>query len=475
MPEIFILGDSVAMDRAFETARGINGWASLLPEHLSDKMRVVDRSAPHMTIHSNYRTPFISILSRANRGDILIVSSASNDQQMWNPRKEIQPSEYREYLSLYAAAAREAGIRLAFATPVARCIFDSSGRVRRSHGIYPDVMRVAAAELAVPLLDIEAATLQYWDRLGPGGTVPFFAWYLPGACEQDPTGRVDRTHLNEAGARVVARIVVASLREENLLDAEDVHMDPLDKSPQPPPMEKLSIRAVDVLGKGDPSVPSPSVSAPEAGEIIDDAPFFWGICGEEIERILFFSGGEFLGHTTPRGDGRWAWSREVAWTPGEHELQVVSERNSIYSVEGSVKFCAIANLGRLEIISPKGQLRSCGPRPHFRVSCSPEVEKILFIDRGHCIGAVLPDSAGVAKFVHPHKWRPGLHTVHVQGIRRGKSDASWPGMLSTPKESVTFRVIGPVSGNPLTTGADSRFSCGSEDCTHETDKTRWPG
>jgi hypothetical protein len=73
-----------------------------------------------------------------------------------------------------------------------------------------------AASDKVPLLELEAATMQWLQATGDEPSKKFFMWIEKGKFAKLPDGRQDDTHFVEAGAVKVAELAVAQIREQKL-------------------------------------------------------------------------------------------------------------------------------------------------------------------------------------------------------------------------------------------------------------------
>lgn len=76
-------------------------------------------------------------------------------------------------------------------------------------GSYPDAIRAVAKEEKTPLIDLEAATARWLDKLGDDASKQF---YFIGV---DPATN-DNSHFSEAGAKAVAQMAVEQLRAAKL-------------------------------------------------------------------------------------------------------------------------------------------------------------------------------------------------------------------------------------------------------------------
>jgi lysophospholipase L1-like esterase len=139
-------------------------------------------------------------------GDFLFIQFAHNDEKQSWPQTYVEAATtYRAYLKVYIAEARRRGATPVLVTPMQRRQFDSAGKIRNSHGDYPAAVRAVAQEEQVPLIDLEAMSIAFYEALGPE--------LSPRAFSAD--GR-DATHHNNYGAYELAKCVADGIRAANL-------------------------------------------------------------------------------------------------------------------------------------------------------------------------------------------------------------------------------------------------------------------
>ncbi|MEV7422634.1 rhamnogalacturonan acetylesterase [Streptomyces sp. NPDC091212] len=219
---VHIAGDSTAADK-YASAAPETGWGMALPFLLRKGIAVANHA-----VNGRSSKSFIdegrlaAVLGVIRPGDLLLIQFGHNDEKSADPTRYTEPwSTYQDCLRQYVKGARDAGARPVLLTSVERRKFDAAGDAVATHGDYPAAMRALAAAERVPLLDIQAASLALWQRLGAEGTEPYFHWLLPGESPNYPDGVSDNTHFHPPGAIAVARLVARSLRDERVLAPGD--------------------------------------------------------------------------------------------------------------------------------------------------------------------------------------------------------------------------------------------------------------
>ncbi|MEU0739768.1 rhamnogalacturonan acetylesterase [Streptomyces sp. NPDC006134] len=211
---LYIAGDSTAAQK-YADAAPETGWGMALPFFLRRDLAVANHAVNGRSSKSFADEGRLdAILAAIRPGDFLVVQFAHNDEKTTDPARYTEPwTTYQEYLRRYVDGARARGARPVLATPVERRRFDAQGTAVPSHGEYPAAMRALAAEEGVALLDVQALSLELWQRLGAEATKEYFNWT---PAEQD------NTHFNPPGAIEVARLVARELLRTRVLAPRDV-------------------------------------------------------------------------------------------------------------------------------------------------------------------------------------------------------------------------------------------------------------
>ncbi|MDG9705111.1 rhamnogalacturonan acetylesterase [Streptomyces sp. DH37] len=214
---VYIAGDSTAAPKT-ATAAPEAGWGTALPAFLGHGWTVANHAVNGRSSKSFHDEGRLApILEAIRPGDLLLVQFGHNDEKTGDPARGTDPyTTYQDYLRRYVDGARARGALPVLLTPVERRRFGADGRARPTHGEYPEAMRALAAAEGVPLVDVQAASLAEWDRLGPDGTLELFLHLAPGEHPNHPGGKQDNTHFRPRGAIEVARMAARGLKERRL-------------------------------------------------------------------------------------------------------------------------------------------------------------------------------------------------------------------------------------------------------------------
>jgi lysophospholipase L1-like esterase len=143
----------------------------------------------------------------AAKPDYVLIQFGHNDQPGKGPQRETDPkTTYREYLSKYIEDARAINCKPIIVTSIERRRW-KDGKIDPTLTAYAEAARKVAEEKKVPLIDMNARTIELYEKLGEKG------------CEElepkDPKDqtKLDTTHLNEKGSEVLGKIVADELKK----------------------------------------------------------------------------------------------------------------------------------------------------------------------------------------------------------------------------------------------------------------------
>ena len=215
-PLVYLAGDSTMAIKQLDLPE--RGWGQGLNGLFKDPAMVQNHA-----VNGRSTKSFINegrwprLVAALQPGDFVIIQFGHNDEKVENPNVGTNPAtEFRDNLRRFIKDVRAKQASPILATPVARRKFGKDGKLTPTHGVYPDAIRVVAAEEKVPLLDLEKATSAWLTSVGDEPSKKFFMWIAPGAHPLIPGGRQDDTHVVEAGALHVAELADAQIKEQNL-------------------------------------------------------------------------------------------------------------------------------------------------------------------------------------------------------------------------------------------------------------------
>jgi lysophospholipase L1-like esterase len=210
MPTVFIAGDSTVTDQPREPGAS---WGQMLPRFFKPDVAVSDHAESGETLKSFLsELRLAKILSQMKKGDHLFIQFAHNDEKKSWPQTYVEArTTYQAYLKVFIAEARLRGATPVLVTPMQRREWDAAGKIRNSHGDYPEAMREVAKEEQVTLIDLDRMSRAFYEALGPKDAPLAFS----------ANGR-DATHTDNYGAYELAKCVVQGIKDNHLLLAQAI-------------------------------------------------------------------------------------------------------------------------------------------------------------------------------------------------------------------------------------------------------------
>lgn len=212
VPTVFVTGDSTVTDQPYEPGAS---WGQMLPRFLPGAA-VANHAESGETMKS-----FISglrlakVLSQIKAGDYLLMQFGHNDEKKNWPQTYVEAhTTYKAYLKVFIAEARLRGVTPVLITSMQRRNFDEHGKIRNTHGDYPQAVREVAAEENVALIDLERVSVAFYEALGPEKSPLAFS-----------AGGRDITHHNNYGAYEFAKAVIQGIRDAGLPLAKFISAD----------------------------------------------------------------------------------------------------------------------------------------------------------------------------------------------------------------------------------------------------------
>jgi lysophospholipase L1-like esterase len=139
----------------------------------------------------------------------VFIQFGHNDQKIQDSIRYSEPfTSYRINLERFVRETRAKGATPILFTSIVRRKFEN-GFLTDTHGNYPAVVRLIAAEMYVPLIDLQLLTDGAVTALGDEVSKQIYLWTSP--TDKFPEGRKDDTHLNFEGATLVAKLVAQQL------------------------------------------------------------------------------------------------------------------------------------------------------------------------------------------------------------------------------------------------------------------------
>jgi lysophospholipase L1-like esterase len=215
-PVVYLAGDSTVMTNGANTLPQM-GWGGRLPALFTTGVSFSNRAVGGRSSKSFVdEGRLAAILGVIKPGDYLFVQFGHNDVYS-DPRLHTDPfTSYKTYLAMYVDLSRQYGAIPVLVTPVGRRRYDSSGRFINDFIDRSTAMKQLAAEKSVPLIDLNAKSIAFYNGVGVAATADVFMFLPAGQYPNFPNGVSDNTHFQEYGASQMARLVAQGIEENRL-------------------------------------------------------------------------------------------------------------------------------------------------------------------------------------------------------------------------------------------------------------------
>ena len=200
--KIILVGDSTVTDSA--------GWGLGFKQFLTDDAECINTAQGGRSSES-FRREGRWTNALALKGDYYLIQFGHNNEP-GKPGRSTDMATFVSNMVSYVEEARAIGAKPILVTPLTRRQWDKEhpGKIKSSLASYAEEVRKVALEKHVPLVDLQARSIELCESLGPEKCLEFSP---PKIVDGTNTGGFDGTHLNDKGHLMFARLVVAELRQ----------------------------------------------------------------------------------------------------------------------------------------------------------------------------------------------------------------------------------------------------------------------
>ncbi len=198
VPTVFLLGDSTVTDQPAEPAAS---WGQMLPVFFEADIAIANHAESGETLKSFMaELRFAKVLESVKPGDTALIQFGHNDQKVqWPQTYAAAETTYRDYLRTWIAEFRRRGVTPILVTSPERRTW-TGDRIKPTLGDYAAAVKAVGAEQRVAVIDLHAASIAFYEALGPARAPLAFN-----------DGGKDATHHDNYGAWVLARSVAQGI------------------------------------------------------------------------------------------------------------------------------------------------------------------------------------------------------------------------------------------------------------------------
>ena len=222
---IVLVGDSTVTDNA--------GWGLGFRQFLTKGAECINTAQGGRSSES-FRREGRWTNALALKGDYYLIQFGHNNEP-GKPGRSTDMPTFASNMVSYVEEARAIGAKPVLVTPLTRRQWNKEhpGKIKSSLAPYAEEVRKIAAAKRVPLVDLQARSIELCESLGPEKCLEFSP---PKIVEGTNTGGFDGTHLNAKGHVLFARLVVEELRR--VVPALALYLMAEPASPVPAPDQK---------------------------------------------------------------------------------------------------------------------------------------------------------------------------------------------------------------------------------------------
>ncbi len=214
--KVWLIGDSTMSQKEVK-AFPETGWGMPF-SYFFDSNIVIDNRAKNGRSTRTFLSENLwqPVVDNLNKGDFVFIQFGHNDEVKTKTDRYTSPEDFKTNLIKMVTESRAKNAIPVLITPVARRQFDSLGMIKESHPVYADAVKEIAKQLNVPLIDLNKKSKELYQQFGAENSKWLFNYTAAGEHPNYPEGHKDDTHFNELGARKIAELVLAEIRQLDL-------------------------------------------------------------------------------------------------------------------------------------------------------------------------------------------------------------------------------------------------------------------
>lgn len=215
---VALVGSSACESYGKKDPKLIFGWGEVIGDFFTPDVKIMNfaksgRSSKSFQAEGRWDKVI------AAKPDYILMTIGANDAKIKDPKRYTNPeTEYRANLMKFLSDSQKIGAKMIFVTinqalcydkKTNRAVFNSDGKVfRKDREPYNKVIREVAAKTGTPCLELAKAQSKKLEDMGEAEAGKLYR-IIP------KTGKVDPSHTNLSGAKLIAGIIVEELAKSN--------------------------------------------------------------------------------------------------------------------------------------------------------------------------------------------------------------------------------------------------------------------
>ena len=211
---IFLAGDST-MSVKEKKAFPETGWGMPFADWWDSSVTVVNKAKNGRSTKTFIQEGiWESIITEMKEGDYVLIQFGHNDESPEKKDRYTPPDSFQHNLITFVQEVQQKKGFPVLLSPVSRRKFDKMGNALATHEKYTPLVQSVAKDLQVPYINLDSCSRVLYQLLGPDKSELIFLQLQPGEHPNYPDGKIDNTHFNELGARLIAQLVLKEIRNK---------------------------------------------------------------------------------------------------------------------------------------------------------------------------------------------------------------------------------------------------------------------
>ncbi|HSC54049.1 MAG TPA: rhamnogalacturonan acetylesterase [Phnomibacter sp.] len=215
---VWLIGDSTVCDQPLDRAP-VTGWGTPFATFFDSTVVIKNkarggRSTRTFLSEGRWQQVFDSL----SAGDYVFIQFGHNDEAKEPQYKDryTPVPDYIVNLKKFITEARSKSAKPVLVTPVTRMQFDANANVKETHKEYTAAVFEVGKEMNVPVIDLDGESRKLLQKFGPIFSKEIYLHLDSLQHPHYPNGRKDGTHFSEYGARRMAELVLAQMRNQKI-------------------------------------------------------------------------------------------------------------------------------------------------------------------------------------------------------------------------------------------------------------------
>jgi lysophospholipase L1-like esterase len=214
---VYLIGDSTMCDYEIQRAP-LTGWGMPFKYFFDSTVEMENRAKGGRSTRTFLgEGRWQPIADNLQEGDYVLIQFGHNDEAKEEKYKDryTPVADYKTNLVKFITETKAKKAFPVLITPVSRMRF-KDGKQQLTHEEYTAAVYEVAKQQHVHLIDLDKKSRELYQQLGEENTKLLFMQLAPGEHPAYPDGQKDNTHFNEYGARRIAELVLAGLKENKI-------------------------------------------------------------------------------------------------------------------------------------------------------------------------------------------------------------------------------------------------------------------